>query len=425
MPLNVFSVDTDSPASKAGIHIGDRILDINGNPVNDFLDLRFESAEPGLVIRLRQPDGTERSVRIRKRFDEPLGIEPEPHRCRTCANKCLFCFVDQVPPNARPTLRVKDDDPAYSFLYGNFITLTNMTDHDFNRIYAQRRSPLYVSVHSTDPVRHRTLIGYRHAFDLMARLRELNEHGIDLHTQIVVVPGINDGAALEHTLSDLAALQNVLTVGIVPVGVTRYRDHLPELKLVNAAVAGECLRIAGYFNGLRCEPWVFGADELYLKAGIDVPDDEYYGDYAQIENGIGMLRRTRENWQENREAFSRFAKSLSARLHLVTGVSAYSLISGIAADLNTDLGAGTARATAVVNHWLGETVTVTGLLNARDILAQVVPESDEIVIVASSLFNGDGVTLDDMPAEELRECLGGRLIVVDELFTEWELVEAR
>jgi len=401
MPLPIIAVEEGSAALRAGVRAGEPLLSINGQPVDDFLDLQYHAAEEELRLELLGADGERRTVMLRRDWTTPLGIQPAPHRCRTCVNNCVFCFVDQMRPGTRPSLNIKDDDPAFSFFFGNFITLSNLGRGDWRRILSQHRSPLYVSVHTTDPDLHRRLVRCRLAFDVMDALRRLEAGDIELHTQIVVAPGWNDGDALSRTLEDLLGLQNVLTVGIVPVGLTRFREGLTPLRRVDAAGAADMLRRAGAANVGLPEPRVFCSDEIYLLAGADIPPDEHYGDYVQIENGIGMVRTMWENWRVNAADYIAQLREHGGRFVFVTGALAAPVLAPVAGEIADALGKDTVRVQAVRNDYLGESVTVAGLLAAQDICAQVRLAPDETALLPSCIFNTDGITLDDVRREDL------------------------
>ncbi|MCD4829010.1 MAG: DUF512 domain-containing protein [Candidatus Cloacimonetes bacterium] len=449
MPLTIVSVDKGSPADRADVRSGDSLFRINGQPVDDFLDLQFHGASEHLVFDVLRPDGERCELRAQHNWSRPLGIEPELHRCRVCVNDCVFCFVDQMRPGSRPSLNLKDDDPAFSFSFGNFITLTNLGRGDWRRIVSQRRSPLYVSVHTTDPALHRRMLRYPHAFNIIEALRRLDGEGIELHTQIVIVPGMNDGLALDRTLSDLLSLRSVLTVGIVPVGLTRYRQGLTPMQQVDSADARELLRQAEAANVGQPTVRVLCSDEIYLLAGASFPSAEHYDDYAQIENGIGMVRMMRENWLDRGEELigelgkqsSRLVRKIMkkhmekyggendivvemkeiGRFVIVTGTLAAPEMQKIAAAINDSMGQYQVRVQAVFNNYFGSTVTVAGLLTASDIRRQVKLDFGETAILPSSVFNHDGYTLDDVHRDDLYRKMP--FIVVDELLHGWESID--
>ncbi len=402
-------------AETAGIRQGDFILKINGNPIRDFLDFQFHADDDDILsVEYLNRDSEILRVHYDYMTDGDMGIELEPHDCRECVNDCVFCFVDQMPPDLRPSLSVKDDDYAFSFVFGNFVSLTNLSMRQIERNVRLRLSPMYISVHTTDPILHRKMLRYRFDFDIMQRLRYLNVNEIEMHTQIVVVPGWNDGEALEKSITDLLSLDHVSTIGIVPVGLTRFREHLPELRRVNHDEARTIIEMADMFNRTQDINRVFCSDELYLLAGFDIPDEEYYIDFEQIENGIGMIRTLTENWKEfGYEYIEDIRQEGWRHIALVTGELAFPLIRSIAKEI-TNAGI-SAEAIAVKNRFLGESVTVAGLLTGSDIVAQVDGSRYEAIFFPSSILNTDGFTLDGYSSEELEKKLGCPLVFIDEL----------
>ena len=292
--LKVTGVAPASIAEELGIVPGTELLSIDGHQVDDFLDWEFRSAEERLLVRVRQPQGEEIEFDIERSLEDPLGISVEPPRIRRCANRCDFCFVDGLPEGLRDVLYIRDDDYRLSFRYGNFATLTNLKPRDVERIVEYRLSPLYVSVHATDPVTRRRLLRNPTAPDILEQLRYFAGHGIRFHTQIVLQPGLNDGEALERSLSDLYRLgEPVLSVSAVPVGLTEFSKHA----LVREPTQAECQAAVRQVEAWQSQAqrergttWVFGADELYLRAGVELPAEESYGDFEQVENGVGSVR---------------------------------------------------------------------------------------------------------------------------------------
>jgi putative radical SAM enzyme (TIGR03279 family) len=356
MSLKIKQIEPGSWADDLGILPDEKVVSINGKRIKDFIDLQFYGAEESVNIEIKRLNGERKTWHLQNFWQKPLGITAEDHVCRQCVNNCIFCFIDQMPPGQRDTLYIKDDDVCFSFYYGNFITLTNLTEGDYKKIVEQYLSPLYISVHTTNRVLHKQMLRYSHDFDLMAKLRYFCENEIAFHTQIVVVPGYNDKEELRRTLADLDGLGHFcLSIGIVPVGLTRFRQSLPELRTVRAEEAAELLAIAAEYERTWC------ADEIYLKAGEEIPDFDYYEDYEQIENGIGMLRMMKNNWAENKEEFIDFAARIAKKLVFICGELAQAQITEIAQEINQKLN-GKARVQSVVNHYFGETVTVTGLL---------------------------------------------------------------
>lgn len=421
MPLKVMKVQPRSPAAKAGIRDGDTILSINGMPINDFFDLEYYGNDYQLEFELKGSDSNCRILTLLRQPNKPLGIEPEPHEVASCANSCVFCFIDQLPSGLRPTLYQKDDDYLFSYVFGNYITLNNLSPTQLKRIVNQHISPLYVSVHSTDPMLRKKLMRYRTDFDLLQTLRFLSSQGIDFHLQIVCVPQYNCGDRLRATLSDLlAGSVNVLSIGVVPVGLTGFRENLTELKPFTAELAAETITIIDSFRQ-QGQP-VQAADELYVMAGLSVPDESYYGDFPQLENGIGMLRLSRMNFRRRRSALIKELEKAGMPFVMLTSRSAESTIKELAGRLEPKLEKASVRVKAIANNWLGGQVSVSGLLAAKDILEQHNATGNEGLIVPSNIFNHDGITLDDVSQIEFRDLLGRPLLVVDQYFEDWEWI---
>jgi putative radical SAM enzyme (TIGR03279 family) len=289
--IRVTGIDPESIAAELGLRVGTELLSVNGRELEDFLDWEFLTAEEEFLLHVRQPDGEEIEFEIERPLNDPLGVSLEPARIRRCANRCDFCFVDGLPDGLRDVLYIRDDDYRLSFRYGNFATLTNLKPRDEQRIIEYRLSPLYVSVHATDPVVRRYLLRNPTAPEIIPQLSRFAENGIQFHTQVVLSPGVNDGPVLRQTLAELYQLgPAILGCSVVPVGLTEYSKH----HLVREPRAEECraalelveqqARIALSQRGIH---WAFGADELYLRAGMDLPGPEIYDGFDQVENGVG------------------------------------------------------------------------------------------------------------------------------------------
>ena len=413
MPIAIKDIIDGSLADNSKLSIHDRIISINGNEINDFLDLQFYTADDILKIIYLDNSGIEHSLEIRQDWETPFGVIFQEPKCRTCANDCIFCFVDQMPNNLRKTLYIKDDDYRFSFVFGNFITLTNLSDKDISRMIEQKLNPLYISVHTSNPVLHKKMLRYKHNFNIIEKLRFLSKNGIEFHTQIVIIPGWNDGKELEHTLIDLTSPEiNSLSVGIVPVGLSKFRNSLTPLFPVNSKQAVQILRVSSEFPRTYC------SDEIYLLANEKIPPEDFYDDYPQLENGIGMIRLLLENWKINKNDFVFDIQTKSEIIVFITGKLAYSTISGISDEIN-QLHPQKTRTIEVINHAFGENVTVAGLLNASDILDQVKLEINEIPAFSSNIFNEDDLTIDGMSKEKLKQLFGNQLLVINEEFDEW------
>jgi len=413
MAVTINDIIDGSLADKSKLNINDRIISINGNDINDFLDLQFYTADEILEIIYLDVSGKEHKIEIIQDWETPVGIIPREHKCRTCANDCIFCFVDQMPDNLRNTLYIKDDDYRFSFVFGNFITLTNLSDKDISRMIEQKLNPIYISVHTTNPVLHKKMLRYKHDFNIMEKLEFLSKNGIEFHTQIVVIPGWNDGKELESTLIDLTSPKlNSLSVGIVPVGLSKFRNSLTQLSPANSKQAAQILKLSSGFPRTYC------SDEIYLLANETIPPEDYYDDYPQLENGIGMIRLLLENWKLYKDEFISEIQTMNEKIVFITGKLAYSTILGISDDINKTLPNKT-RTVKILNHAFGENVTVAGLLTASDILDQVNLEINEIPAFSSNIFNDDDLTIDGISKEKLKQLLGSQLLIINEEFDEW------
>ena len=414
MSLKIKKITADSLADKIGLNSGDTILEINNNPIEDFLDLQFYSADETLKFKYRS-DSKILFKTIIQDWSLPVGIEPELHKCRTCTNNCIFCFVDQMSRGSRLSLNMKDDDYKLSFVYGNFITLTNLTDRDYQKIFAQHLSPLYISVHTTDTVLHKKILRYQQDFNIREKLQILSDNGIDLHTQIVVIPGWNDGEHLVKTLEDLSDPgYHILSIGVVPVGLTKFRKSLTALSTVTPKNACDIIDLTSNYPNTYC------SDEFFLLANRDLPPEEYYNDYPQLENGIGMLRLFLTNWEINKNKFLIELKKLKYHPVFICGdlVQKYLQKISIEIELYTNK---ICRTQVINNEYFGKTVTVTGLLTGADIIAQTELKDNEIAVLSNGIFNPDGITLDNISKQEMYEKFGKRLIIIDEEFADWDI----
>ncbi len=423
----VREVVPESPADRAGLQPGDLIRTINGNMVRDLVDYRFYVADEELTIGFeRQLNAHE--VRITKSSDENLGVlfgeEPAPF-IRQCANKCVFCFIKGLPERFAPqpglahgmrsSLYIKDDDYRYSFLFGNFITLTNLKEHDWQRLDEQKLTPLYVSVHCTDPDLRRKMVDGPRAGDVLGHIKRLGDMHITCHTQLVLCPTINDGAQLERSLADLAALRPIVeSISVVPIGLTKYNNmiktgDLPPLRhytreeaeVIIEQVEAQQRRFAA--EDVDGYPFVYLSDEWYFITGHEFPPAEHYGSYAQIENGVGMTRYLIEQWKRSKRKLPT-SMSTPRRVTLVTSVMAQSVIEQFAADLRQTEQLDV-QVLPVVNTFFGAEVTVAGLLCGQDVLAALEANSNlgDLVLLPRVMLDNEGTRfLDDVPVEEFK-----------------------
>ncbi|MCF7858369.1 MAG: DUF512 domain-containing protein [Candidatus Cloacimonetes bacterium] len=413
MPIEIQEIIKGSLAANSKLQINDKIVSINNFEINDFLDLQFYTAEEVLNIQYFDGNSKKQTLVLVQNWQEPVGIIPKQHKCRNCTNNCIFCFVDQMPNNLRNSLYIKDDDYRFSFVFGNFITLTNLSMPDFKRIIKQRLSPLYISVHTTNPVLHKKMLRYRFGFNIIEKLELLRKNGIEFHTQIVLIPDWNDGEELEKTLADLTSKKiDSLSVGIVPVGLTKFRTSLIELSSVNFELANETLKISAKFPKTYC------SDEIYILAEKEIPSQDFYEGFPQLENGIGMIRLLLENWKKKKNDFMREIQIHEENLVMITGKLAYRTIAGISEEINRSLIKKT-RPVLVTNYAFGENVTVSGLLTATDIINQIKLKQNEIPVFSSNMFNEEGLTLDGINKDKLKQICNGKFLEVNEEFENW------
>ncbi|SFQ96679.1 DUF512 domain-containing protein [Desulfoscipio geothermicus] len=407
--LIITAVEEDSIAGELELEPGDVILKINDQEIEDVLDYRYLIAEENLQVLVQKHYGEHWLLEIEKDPDENLGVTFRDGgwgHTRRCANNCIFCFVDQMPGEMRSTLYVKDDDYRLSFAQGNFITLTNMGQAALERIVAMRLSPLYISVHTTNPELRRRIMGNPGAGRIMEQLRYLADNGIEMHTQAVLCPGVNDGAELTRTVSDLGALwPAVRSLAVVPVGLTAHRRGLHHLRPFNGdearAVVEEVHRRQNDFLAQIQYPLVFASDEFYLLAGYPVPPAEKYGGFPQTENGVGLLRLFMDEWDRVRRHLP-VRVAHPARYSVVTGRLAGPVLAPVVEKLNriSDLAI---MLHVLKNNFFGNTVTVAGLLTGRDLLDGLTGRDlgDRLFIPSVMLREGQEVFLDDITVDEL------------------------
>ena len=420
MSTIITSVDRHSPAERAGIAAGEQLLTINGHEIIDVLDYRFYGYDTDCRLELREPSGAVRTVSLRKPEGRDLGLNFDTvlmDEMRSCANHCIFCFVDQMPPGMRKTLYFKDDDARLSFLQGNYITLTNLTEREAQRIIDLRISPINVSVHTTDPQLHCTMLGNKNALRSLDYIRAFCKAGIVMNGQIVVCPGWNDGDQLRRTLRDLTEMQ-FSSCSLVPVGITKYRQGLAKLRPVDAATAAEIIDIADEFGRENLERFgtrrFFCADELYLRAGRPLPRAEYYEGYRQLENGVGLMRSLEDDFLAGLATVDVPARF--SPVTIATGTAAAPFLRGLVQRAMGDYPGLRGQVIAVENDFFGHTIDVAGLLTGQDISAQLRGRDlgDRVLIPIHMMRHGETVFLDDYTVERLSRELGVPVQVVDE-----------
>jgi len=400
--IRVQAVAPDSLGAALGLVPGTELLAINGRPLEDFLDWEFLTADDSFLLHARHPGGEEVEYDVERPDELPMGVTVDPPRIRRCANHCDFCFVDGNPEGRRDVLYIRDDDYRLSFRYGNFATLTNLKPWDVARIVEYRLSPMYVSVHATDPVVRRWLLRNPEAPAIVPQLRAFLDEGITFHTQIVLVPGVNDGPELERSLGDLWSLgPGILSVSVVPVALTEYSKHA----LVREPTREECRsaldiaeRYARRAQGERGHPWCYGADDLYLQAGRDLPPAEWYGDFEQRENGVGAVRYLQTRIAAEVEGLGGQA---GRKVAVLTGKAMGSLMPQVLEPLARATGA-EFEILVLDNTLFGTTVTTAGLLPGSAFRAALEHRRDlDLALLPAESVNDNLLFMDDMSLEEL------------------------
>jgi putative radical SAM enzyme (TIGR03279 family) len=404
--VKVTAIAAGSIAEELGIVPGTDLVSVNGRELEDFLDWEFLTAEDQFLLRVRQPDGEEIEYDIERPAEEPLGVAVEPPRIRRCGNRCDFCFVDGLPQGLREVLYIRDDDYRLSFRYGNFATLTNLKDRDLRRIVEYRLSPLYVSVHATDPVIRRWLLRNPAAPDVLEQLRFLAEHGIHYHTQVVLSPGVNDGPVLEATLADLYELgAPVLSVSVVPVGLTEFsrRDRVREPTRDECRAAVSAVeRWSRRAWAERSVHWACGADELYLRADLPLPSAEVYDDFEQVENGVGSVRWLQREVEAGRKVLRSW---IGRRILVVTGTSMGRLMPEVLETVSRVSGAHL-DLLVLENPLFGPSVTTAGLLPGRVFLEALRDRRGyDFALLPGEAVNDAGLFLDDVTLTQLADAV--------------------
>ena len=412
-----------SIAEELELEPGDVLLAVNDHEIEDVFDYHYYTNEEYLTVLVRKPDGEEWELEIEKEFEEDLGIEFESSLMddyRSCRNHCIFCFIDQMPPGMRETLYFKDDDSRLSFLQGNYVTLTNMSDHDIDRIIHYHLGPINISFQTTNPDLRCKMLHNRFAGDVFPKIRRLADTGIELNGQIVLCRDINDGAELERSISDMTSyLPALRSVSVVPVGLSKYREGLYPLKPFDAQSAGEVIDLIESWQK-KIYPqygvhFVHASDEWYLLAGRPLPEEERYDGYLQLENGVGMLRLLKEEVEETLAEVKPDVETPKRRVSIATGRLAGPFLKELGKRIETVHQNVTLQIFEIRNDFFGESITVSGLITGQDLIAQLKDQDlgDELLLPTNMIRSGERVFLDDLTIEDAEEALGIPIRIVE------------
>lgn len=409
----ISKVRDGSIAMELELEPGDRLIAINDKEIEDVFDYQFMAEDEYIVLTVIKKNNEEWELEIEKEYGEELGIEFENglmDEYRSCRNKCMFCFIDQMPEGMRETLYFKDDDSRLSFLQGNYVTLTNMSDKDINRIIEYKLSPINISIHTTNKELRCKMLNNRFAGTALDKIDTLYKAGIEMNGQIVLCKGVNDGEELDKSISDLSKyIPHLRSVSVVPVGLTKFRDNLYPLEPFNKEDAKEVLGIIhGWQEKLYKEHdthFIHAGDEWYILAGEDFPKEERYDGYLQLENGVGMIRLLENEFQKVYNELE--GDDLARRVSIATGVSAYEFIKGFAEKLeskfiNTDI-----KVYKIINNYFGERITVSGLITGTDLIEQLKGRElgERLLLPCNVLRSGEDVFLDDITVSQLENAL--------------------
>ena len=409
----ISGVKPDSIAMELELEPGDELISINGKEIEDVFDYQFLTEDEYLLVVVRKNNGEEWELEIEKDYDEDLGIEFENGLMddyKSCSNKCMFCFIDQMPPGMRDTLYFKDDDSRLSFLQGNYVTLTNMSDHDIERIIRYRLEPINISFQTTNPQLRCKMLHNRFAGKIMETLNRLRDADIEMNGQIVLCKGVNDGAELERSIRDLAGLYpQMQSMSVVPVGLSKYREGLYPLEPLTKEDAENALDIIGRFQNEMYERFgthfVHASDEFYLLANRPLPPEEVYDGYVQLENGVGMLRLLIEETDYALEALS--GDERAHTLSLATGKLAYPFLKDIAAKVHEKFPNVNITVYEILNDFFGHGVTVSGLITGQDLIKQLKgkPLGEVLLLPANMFRSNEEVFLDDLTKQDVEKAL--------------------
>lgn len=423
-------VESGSIAEEMGIEAGDKLISINDNTIEDVFDYHYYVNDEEIVLLIEKPDGEEWELEIEKDYEEDLGIVFEQglmDEYRSCRNKCMFCFIDQMPKGMRETLYFKDDDSRLSFLQGNYITLTNMSDHDIERIVKYHLEPINISFHTTNPELRCKMLHNRFAGEALKKVDKLYEGGIQMNGQIVLCKGINDGEELERSICDMSKyLPHLQSVSVVPVGLTKYRDGLYPLQSFTKEDAKKVIDTIEKWQKIFYEEYglhfIHAGDEWYILAEQEVPEEERYDGYLQLENGVGMLRLLINEFEE---AYAEVdGDDRDIELSMATGFLAYPYLKKMIEKLQMKFPNITVHLYPIRNDFFGEKITVAGLITGQDLIAQLKGQSlgEKLLLPCNMFRSGEEVFLDDVTLPELKDSLQVEADIVKS--SGWEFIEA-
>ena len=403
----IVKVLKNSIAEELEIEPGDELLTVNNSAIKDYIDYKYQISDDLVYFEIKKKNGEIWELEIEKEYDEDIGIvfeNPLMDNIKVCSNKCIFCFIDQMPKGMRKTLYVKDDDTRLSFLYGNFITLTNLSDDEIERIIKYRISPIKVSVHTTDPELRKYMMGNDRDMDILEYLRKLIEAHITVDCQIVLVRDVNDKEQLNKTINDLSSLYPGLrSVAVVPVGLTKHREKLMELKPFDKESAKDVVRQVTRLQETLLRKlntrFIFIADEFYILSGYDFPSYEAYEDFDQLENGIGMCRLFKTQ-VEKAIKDCRYKKVIKDEVTFVTGAAAYELMVEIADKIMSKINV-KINVVKIINNFFGDKITVSGLITGKDIIEQLKGKKYKNLILPNNMINDNNVMIDDLEIKDL------------------------
>ena len=417
------TVKPDSIAEEMGIEPGDRLLEINGETVEDIFDYQYMIEEEYVEVLIAKPSGEEWLLEIDKDYAEDLGVEFENGLMddyRSCSNKCIFCFIDQMPKGMRETLYFKDDDSRLSFLQGNYVTLTNMSDKDVERVIKYHMSPINISFQTTNPELRCMMLHNRFAGDALKKVDRFYEAGIEMNGQIVLCKGVNDGAELERSISDMSKyLPHLRSVSVVPVGLSKYREGLYPLEPFTKEEAQQVLATIHKWQeklfpeyGLH---FIHASDEWYILAEEEIPDEDNYDGYLQLENGVGMLRLLKEEVEETLAEVKPDGETPKRRVSIATGRLAGPFLKELGKRIETVHQNVTLQIFEIRNDFFGESITVSGLITGQDLIAQLKDQDlgDELLLPSNMIRSGERVFLDDLTIEDAEEALGIPIRIVE------------